>query len=115
MGVLRVLRLCILCWVLSTLCSITKCGGSDVTVKFLKAPHAFSHLNSATFAFEVLNSGSNRSSCSNCSLSCKVCMILVVYAYYEHGLFVTFIWHIQILRACLHKQLIKCLNSYRIK
>ncbi|KAK2442902.1 hypothetical protein P8452_21317 [Trifolium repens] len=72
MGVLRVLRLCILCWVLSTLCSITKCGGSDVTVKFLKAPHAFSHLNSSTFAFKVLNSGSNRSSCSNCSLSCKL-------------------------------------------
>ncbi|XP_061349296.1 uncharacterized protein LOC133294608 isoform X3 [Gastrolobium bilobum] len=65
MGLLRVLRLCILCLVLLLLCSFTKCGGSDVSVKFLKAPHAFSHLNSATFAFEVLN-------CSNCSLSCKV-------------------------------------------
>ncbi|CAI8610154.1 unnamed protein product [Vicia faba] len=71
MILLRVLRLFIFCLVLSTLCSITKCGSSDVTLKFLKAPHAFSHLNSATFAFEVLNSGSNRT-CSNCSLSCKL-------------------------------------------
>ncbi|CAL5203314.1 unnamed protein product [Lathyrus oleraceus] len=71
MILLRVLRLFIFCLVLSTLCSITKCGSSDLTVKFFKAPHAFSHLNSATFAFEVLNSGSNLT-CSNCSLSCKL-------------------------------------------
>ncbi|XP_027368449.1 uncharacterized protein LOC113874415 isoform X2 [Abrus precatorius] len=68
-----VLRLFLLFWVLSTLCSTIKCGGSDsdVYVKFLKAPHAFSHLNSATFAFEILNS-SRGNPCSNCSLTCKL-------------------------------------------
>ncbi|KAG5035632.1 hypothetical protein JHK87_010542 [Glycine soja] len=73
MALLRVPFICLLCWVLvlSLLCSITKCGGSDVHVKFLKAPHAFSHSKSASFAFQVINSGSG-DPCSNCTLSCKL-------------------------------------------
>ncbi|OIV98204.1 hypothetical protein TanjilG_28717 [Lupinus angustifolius] len=71
MGQLRLLRLCVLCCVFLVLCSFNKCAGSDVYVKFLKAPHAFSHLNSANFAFAVLDSG-NGVPCSNCSLSCKL-------------------------------------------
>lgn len=45
-------------------------NGSEVSVKFLKAPHLFSRLNSATFLFEVLV-GEN-GTCTNCSLRCKV-------------------------------------------
>ncbi|KAI4343738.1 hypothetical protein L6164_011051 [Bauhinia variegata] len=71
MVLVKVLPLFILCWVFSLLCSRTKCGSSEVLVKFLKAPHTFSHLNSATFSFEALDSA-NGSSCSNCSFSCKV-------------------------------------------
>ncbi|RDX65038.1 hypothetical protein CR513_56337, partial [Mucuna pruriens] len=70
MGLLRAPLLCILCWVLAMLCSIAICGGSDVYVKFLKAPHAFSHSKSATFAFQVINSGNGDPS-SNFTLSCK--------------------------------------------
>ncbi|PON72223.1 Guanine nucleotide-binding protein, beta subunit [Parasponia andersonii] len=47
------------------------CNGSEVSVKFLKAPHAFSHLNSATFVFEVFQCG-NGSICGNCSYTCRV-------------------------------------------
>ncbi|KAK7301544.1 hypothetical protein RJT34_12410 [Clitoria ternatea] len=69
MGLLNV-RVFLLC--IPILCSITKCSGSsDFYVEFLKAPHAFSHLNSATFAFQVLYSG-NGSTCSNCSYTCKL-------------------------------------------
>ncbi|CAJ1975118.1 unnamed protein product [Sphenostylis stenocarpa] len=72
MGLLRVVPfLSVLCWLLPLLCSITKCGGSDVYVKFLKAPHAFSHFKSATFSFQVLNT-SSESPCSNCILICKL-------------------------------------------
>ncbi|KAI4343739.1 hypothetical protein L6164_011051 [Bauhinia variegata] len=71
MVLVKVLPLFILCWVFSLLCSRTKCGSSEVLVKFLKAPHTFSHLNSATFSFEALDSA-NGSSCSNCSFSCKL-------------------------------------------
>ncbi|KAL2340917.1 hypothetical protein Fmac_008857 [Flemingia macrophylla] len=73
MVLLRAPLLCILFWVLSMLCcSITKCGGSDVyNVKFLKVPYVFSHSKSATFAFEVINSG-NGGPCSNCTLTCKL-------------------------------------------
>ncbi|XP_038709363.1 uncharacterized protein LOC120004167 isoform X2 [Tripterygium wilfordii] len=42
-----------------------------VTVKFLKTPRVFSHLNSALFVFQVLL-GENRNSCTNCSLTCKL-------------------------------------------
>jgi hypothetical protein len=44
-------------------------------VKFLKAPHAFSHLNIATFEFQVLVGG-DVNSCTNCSFSCKVSSFL---------------------------------------
>lgn len=73
MGLLRPPFLSVLCCLLPLLCSITKCGASDVYVKFLKVPHAFSHSKSATFAFRVLNS-SSRGHCSNCTLICKVCV-----------------------------------------
>ncbi|KAL4274505.1 uncharacterized protein LOC107622163 [Arachis ipaensis] len=78
MGLHKVLNLCmVLCLVCSSLlCSITKCdggGGSDhFSLKFLKAPHAFSHLSSAAFSFEVVDSGNGGTCSSNCSLSCKV-------------------------------------------
>ncbi|KOM40435.1 hypothetical protein LR48_Vigan04g063300 [Vigna angularis] len=71
MGLLRLPFLSVLCFLLPLLCSITKCGASDVYVKFLKVPHAFSHSKSATFAFQVLNS-SSRGHCSNCTLICKL-------------------------------------------
>ncbi|KAL9314112.1 hypothetical protein ACSQ67_019564 [Phaseolus vulgaris] len=71
MGLLRLPFLSVLCCLLPLLCSITKCGGSDVYVKFLKFPHAFSHSNSATFAFQVLNTSSG-GTCSNCTLRCKL-------------------------------------------
>ncbi|KAL5813853.1 hypothetical protein ACOSQ4_024494 [Xanthoceras sorbifolium] len=45
-------------------------GGSEVSVKFLKAPHSFSRLNSATFLFEVLVGGNG--TCTDCSFSCKL-------------------------------------------
>lgn len=78
MGLLRQPFLSVLCCLLPFLCSITKCGGSDVHVKFLKFPHAFSHSKSATFAFQVLNTSSG-ATCSKCTLRCKVCMCLCVW------------------------------------
>ncbi|WVZ21431.1 hypothetical protein V8G54_008753 [Vigna mungo] len=71
MGLLRLPFLSVLCCLLPLLSSITKCGASDVYVKFLKVPHAFSHSTSATFAFQVLNP-SSRGHCSNCTLICKL-------------------------------------------
>ncbi|KAG2675924.1 hypothetical protein I3843_12G028200 [Carya illinoinensis] len=59
-----------LCWVLSLLSFRALCDYSGVTVKFLKAPHAFSHLNSATFVFEVFMGGNG--TCANCIVSCKL-------------------------------------------
>lgn len=52
-------------------------------MKFLKAPNLFSHLNTATFVFQVL-AGGNVSTCTNCSINCKVSSIL------ELVLFATF-------------------------
>ncbi|KAK4253682.1 hypothetical protein QN277_010324 [Acacia crassicarpa] len=75
MGVLRIMHISILCWVfLLLLNSTAKCSSttSELSVKFLRAPHAFSHLNSATFAFQALNSSASRSSCTNCSFTCKL-------------------------------------------
>ncbi|XP_021615967.1 uncharacterized protein LOC110617477 isoform X3 [Manihot esculenta] len=71
MGLLKLSWLVFLCWVFSLLCFRALCGDSEVSVKFLKAPHAFSHLNTATFAFKVLVGG-NENSCTNCSISCKL-------------------------------------------
>ncbi|XP_040989709.1 uncharacterized protein LOC121237166 isoform X1 [Juglans microcarpa x Juglans regia] len=59
-----------LCWVLYLLSFRALCDYSGVTVKFLKAPNAFSHLNSATFVFEVFMGGDG--TCANCIVSCKL-------------------------------------------
>lgn len=68
MGLLKVVLLCL---VFSVLCFKGNCDdGSEYSVKFLKAPHAFSHLSSAKFVFEVLQVGNG--SCSDCSISCRV-------------------------------------------
>ncbi|MED6120455.1 hypothetical protein PIB30_020959 [Stylosanthes scabra] len=73
MDLLRVLNLFIVLSLVcsSLLCSITKCD-DDFSLKFLKAPHAFSHLSSAAFSFEVLDSGNGGTCSSNCTLSCKL-------------------------------------------
>ncbi|XP_054821268.1 uncharacterized protein LOC129320105 [Prosopis cineraria] len=71
MDMLRIMRVSMLCWVFLLLSSPSKCGTSEVSVIFLRTPHAFSRLNSATFAFEALDSGSG-SPCTNCSLTCKL-------------------------------------------
>ncbi|KAJ7956220.1 Guanine nucleotide-binding protein, beta subunit [Quillaja saponaria] len=70
MGHLNVLSVCTLYWVFSLLCSRAKCCNSEDSVKFLKAPHAFSHLNSATFLFEVLEAGNGTKFTS--TVSCKL-------------------------------------------
>ncbi|CAK7328872.1 unnamed protein product [Dovyalis caffra] len=71
MGWPKLSWLVLLCWVLSFLCFRALCDDAEVSVKFLKAPHAFSHLNIATFEFQVLVGG-NVNSCRNCSISCKL-------------------------------------------
>lgn len=71
MGLLKVSRVVFLVWVFLLLCFKAHSDGSEVSVKFLKTPRAFSNRNSATFAFEGLVGG-NGGTCSNCSFSCKV-------------------------------------------
>ncbi|CAL9031034.1 unnamed protein product [Prunus brigantina] len=71
MGLLNTSWAVLLLWVFPLLLLKAHSDGSEVSVKFLKAPHAFSHLNSATFAFEALIDG-NAASCTNCSFSCKL-------------------------------------------
>ncbi|XWS50936.1 hypothetical protein CRYUN_Cryun12cG0133900 [Craigia yunnanensis] len=68
MGLLKVSVL--LCLVFSVLCFKGNCDGSEFSVKFLKAPHAFSHLNSAKFVFEVFEAGNG--TCSDCSITCRL-------------------------------------------
>ncbi|KAL4634077.1 hypothetical protein ACB092_04G171300 [Castanea dentata] len=70
MGLLNLPLVVLLCWVFYLLSFIALCEDSVVTVKFLKAPHAFSHLNSATFAFEVLVGGNG--ACTNSNITCKL-------------------------------------------
>ncbi|KAM1129088.1 hypothetical protein ACFXTH_038956 [Malus domestica] len=71
MGFLQISWAVLILWVVPFLCLKANSDGSEVSVKFLKAPHAFSHLNSATFSFEALVGG-NAESCTNCSFSCKL-------------------------------------------
>jgi hypothetical protein len=71
MGLLKLPLVVLLFWVFSLLSFLALCDDSEVTVKFLKAPHAFSHLNSATFVFKVLVGGNDV--CTNCNITCKVC------------------------------------------
>ena len=68
----------LLCLVFSVLCFKGNCDGSEFSVKFLKAPHAFSHLNSAKFVFEVLEAGND--TCSYCDIICKVGFLVTLLA-----------------------------------
>ncbi|KAB1216635.1 hypothetical protein CJ030_MR4G007823 [Morella rubra] len=68
MGLLKILW--VLCWVLSLLSFRVHSDCSEAKVKFLNAPHAFSHLNTATFVFEVFV-GEN-GTCANFRVTCKL-------------------------------------------
>ncbi|XP_022737519.1 uncharacterized protein LOC111290468 [Durio zibethinus] len=70
MGFFKVSFVVLVYLVFSVLCFKGNCDGSEFSVKFLKAPRAFSHLNSAKFVFEVLEAGNG--TCSDCSISCKL-------------------------------------------
>ncbi|GAB4845770.1 hypothetical protein Ancab_039179 [Ancistrocladus abbreviatus] len=60
----------IFCWVFSVFCSTVVCDdASEVSVKFLRAPPAYSSLNSATFVFE---SSGRACSNSNCTFKCEL-------------------------------------------
>ncbi|XP_061952600.1 uncharacterized protein LOC133675283 isoform X1 [Populus nigra] len=71
MGWPKLSWLVVLCWVLSFPCFRALGDDAEASVNFLKAPHAFSHLNIATFEFQVLVGG-HVNSCTNCSISCKL-------------------------------------------
>ncbi|KAF5933104.1 hypothetical protein HYC85_029275 [Camellia sinensis] len=62
------------CWVFVVLCMKVHCDtSSEVSVKFLKTPHAFSNLNSATFAFQVLlGPNGHNNICTNCNTNCTL-------------------------------------------
>ncbi|KAF3973348.1 hypothetical protein CMV_003221 [Castanea mollissima] len=70
MGLLKLPLLVLLFSVFSLLSFIALCDHSELTVKFLKTPLAFSNLNSAIFVFEVLAGGSG--ACTNCNITCKL-------------------------------------------
>ncbi|KAK6148358.1 hypothetical protein DH2020_019270 [Rehmannia glutinosa] len=60
------------CWVFLILSLRVQCDGSEVALKLLKTPHAFSNRNSAIFAFQVLLGGNGSNICSHCSTNCKL-------------------------------------------
>ncbi|KAL9666929.1 hypothetical protein QQ045_001273 [Rhodiola kirilowii] len=66
-----VLLLLVLSWGFSQLCFKAQCDAKSVTVKLLKAPKAFSRLQTATFWFEALVDD-NGGNCSDCSFNCKL-------------------------------------------
>ncbi|KAK9995733.1 hypothetical protein SO802_020419 [Lithocarpus litseifolius] len=70
MGLLKLPLVVLLCSVFSLLGFIVLCDDSQLTVKFLKTPHAFSKLKSTIFVFEVLVGGSG--TCTNCNVTCKL-------------------------------------------
>ncbi|KAK9995729.1 hypothetical protein SO802_020415 [Lithocarpus litseifolius] len=70
MGLLKLPLVALLCSVFSLLSFIALCDASELTVKFLKTPQAFSNLNSTTFVFEVLVGGNG--ACTNCNITCKL-------------------------------------------
>ncbi|XP_075663386.1 uncharacterized protein LOC142632960 [Castanea sativa] len=70
MGLLKLPLLVLLFSVFSLLSFTALCDDSELTVKFLKTPYAFSNLNSTVFVFEVLVGGS--SACTNCNVTCKL-------------------------------------------
>ncbi|XP_058195645.1 uncharacterized protein LOC131311985 isoform X1 [Rhododendron vialii] len=71
MGTSKPSWLVLLCWVFAGLSLEAHGESSEVSIKFLKTPHAFSNLNSATFGFKVLE-GSNGGSCTNCITNCTL-------------------------------------------
>uniref|UniRef100_A0A5B7CA54 Bacterial Ig-like domain-containing protein n=1 Tax=Davidia involucrata TaxID=16924 RepID=A0A5B7CA54_DAVIN len=71
MGLNKSSWLILQCWVFVVLCLKAHCDSSEVTVKFLETPRAFSNLNSAAFAFEALV-GANGDTCTNCTTNCKL-------------------------------------------
>uniref|UniRef100_A0A7N2MNV3 Bacterial Ig-like domain-containing protein n=1 Tax=Quercus lobata TaxID=97700 RepID=A0A7N2MNV3_QUELO len=70
MGLLKLPLVVLLCSVFSLLSFIALCDASELTVKFLETPAAFSNLNSTKFVFEVLVGGSG--ACTNCNVTCKL-------------------------------------------
>ena len=70
MGLLKLPLVVLLCSVFSLLSFIALCDASELTVKFLETPQAFSNRSSTTFVFEVLVGGSG--ACTNCNITCKV-------------------------------------------
>ncbi|KAF3950224.1 hypothetical protein CMV_023990 [Castanea mollissima] len=70
MGLHKLPLVVLLFLVFSLLSFIALCDDSELTVKFLKTPHAFSNLNSTVFVFKV-HVGGNRA-CTNCNLGCKL-------------------------------------------
>ncbi|XP_059644189.1 uncharacterized protein LOC132285964 isoform X2 [Cornus florida] len=59
------------CWVFVVLCLRVHCANSEVSVKFLDNPPAFSSSNAATFAFQVLVAA-NGETCTDCNTNCKL-------------------------------------------
>ena len=70
MDLLKLPLVVLLCSVFSLLSFIALCDASELTVKFLETPHAFSNLNSTKFVFKVVVGGSG--ACTNCNITCKV-------------------------------------------
>ncbi|KAJ8771773.1 hypothetical protein K2173_026950 [Erythroxylum novogranatense] len=71
MGSIKFLCLVLSCLIFQLLFFRAFSQDREFSVKFLKAPHAFSHRDTATFVFQVLVNG-NVSTCTNCSISCKL-------------------------------------------
>nr|XP_016495097.1 PREDICTED: uncharacterized protein LOC107814239 [Nicotiana tabacum] len=63
--------LILLSWVFLVLSFRVHCDGSEVSLKLLRTPRAFSNWNFAKFAFQVLVSG-NGDICADCSTYCKL-------------------------------------------
>lgn len=67
----KILWLILHAWVLLVLSLGVSCDGSEVALKLLSTPRAFSNRDFAKFGFQVLVGG-NGDICSNCSTYCKV-------------------------------------------
>ncbi|XP_010546000.1 PREDICTED: uncharacterized protein LOC104818213 isoform X2 [Tarenaya hassleriana] len=71
MGLVKTAWLPLLLWVFSALCfRVHHCYGSELSIKFLKAPSVNSRFNSTTFVFQAFVD-KNRT-CSSCKLRCKL-------------------------------------------
>lgn len=67
----RISFLLLQCWVFLILNLGVCSDGSEVAVKLLETPNAFSNRNYSTFSFQVLVGG-NDSICYDCTTNCKV-------------------------------------------